>query len=71
MYVTMARELAAVGHLAFRFDLSGIGDSASRGEGLSPNEAHLADVSEALDWLMESCDVHEVVLIGLCADCSS
>src|SRR5215471_18635799 len=67
MYVTMARELAASGYLAFRFDFSGIGDSASRGGGLSPIETHLADVSEALDWLTASCDVHEAVLIGLCS----
>jgi len=67
MYVTMARGLAALGHLAFRFDFSGIGDSASRGDGLNPLEAHLADVSEALDWLTASCDVNEVVLIGLCS----
>ena len=67
MYVTMARELAALGHLAFRFDLSGIGDSASRGDGLSPIEAHHADLSEALDWLTAKYNVNEVVLIGLCS----
>jgi pimeloyl-ACP methyl ester carboxylesterase len=67
MYVTMARELAATGHLAFRFDLSGIGDSASRGDGLSPLEVHREDVSEALDWLTVHCDVREAVLIGLCS----
>jgi pimeloyl-ACP methyl ester carboxylesterase len=67
MYVTMARELAGLGHLAFRFDLSGIGDSVSRGDGLGPLEAHQADVSEALDWLMANCNVNEVVLIGLCS----
>lgn len=67
MYVKMARDLAALGYLAFRFDFSGIGDSASRGDGLSPIEAHKADLSEALDWLTASCNVNEVVLIGLCA----
>jgi hypothetical protein len=66
MYVKMARELAALGHLAFRFDLSGIGDSASRGDSLNPIETHQADVSQALDWLTASCDVNEAVLIGLC-----
>jgi dienelactone hydrolase len=67
MYVTTARELAALGHLAFRFDFSGIGDSASRGDGLSPIEAHQEDLSEALDWLTASYNVDEVVLIGLCS----
>ena len=63
MYVKMARDLAALGYLAFRFDFSGIGDSASRGDSLSPIEAHQADVSEALDWLTASCDVDEVNII--------
>jgi len=67
MYVTMARELAALGHLVFRFDFSGIGDSAPRGGTLNPVDAHQADVSEALDWLTASCDVNEAILIGLCA----
>jgi len=67
MYVKMARELAGMGHLTFRFDFSGIGDSASRGDHLNPIEAHQADLAEALDWLTTSCDVNEVVLIGLCA----
>lgn len=67
MYVTMARELAALGHLVFRFDFSGIGDSAPRGGTLNPIDAHQADVSEALDWLTASCDVNEAILIGLCA----
>jgi len=66
MYVTMARELAALGHLTFRFDFSGIGDSLGRGD-LSPIEAHQADVSQALDWLTAHHDVREFVLIGLCA----
>jgi len=67
MYVKMARELAAMGHLVFRFDFSGIGDSPPRGDILNPIEAHQADLSEALDWLTASCDVNEVILIGLCA----
>ncbi len=67
MYVKMARDLAALGYLAFQFDFSGIGDSAGRDDGLSPIEAHKADLSEALDWLTASYDVSEVVLIGLCA----
>jgi pimeloyl-ACP methyl ester carboxylesterase len=67
MYVTIARELSALGHLVFRFDFSGIGDSAPRGGTLNPVDAHQADVSEALDWLTASCDVNEAILIGLCA----
>lgn len=67
MYVTMARDLAKLGHLVFRFDFSGIGDSAGRDDSLSPTDAHQADLADALDWLTENCDVQDVVLIGLCA----
>ena len=66
MYVTMARELAALGHIVFRFDFSGIGDSAPRRDTLKPIDAHQADLSEALDWLTASRDIHDVVLVGLC-----
>jgi pimeloyl-ACP methyl ester carboxylesterase len=67
MYVKMARELAALGHIVFRFDFSGIGDSPTRGDIHNPIEAHQADLSEALDWLTASYGVNEVILIGLCA----
>lgn len=67
MYVAMARRLAAAGHLVLRFDFSGIGDSRSRTDGLSPVAACLADVQDALDWLTQSCNASEVVLVGLCS----
>lgn len=67
MYVTMARKFAASGHISFRFDFSGVGDSASRGGGLTPLQSCLKDVAEAIDWLEASHQVDEIVLIGLCA----
>jgi hypothetical protein len=67
MYVTMARRLAGAGHVVLRFDFSGIGDSRSRTDGLSPMAACMADVREALDWLAASHGVSEAVLVGLCS----
>jgi pimeloyl-ACP methyl ester carboxylesterase len=67
MYVTMARELAAMGHVSFRFDFSGLGDSASREGDLAPLQAWQKDLSEALDWLVDAYNLDEVVLIGLCS----
>src|ERR1700683_3003922 len=52
MYVTLARALAEAGYQVLRFDLSGIGDSKCRGDGLSPLEGVLADVREVVDWLV-------------------
>jgi pimeloyl-ACP methyl ester carboxylesterase len=67
MYVTMARELAAMGHVSFRFDFSGLGDSASWEGDLAPLQAWQKDLSEALDWLVDTYNLDEVVLIGLCS----
>jgi len=67
MYVTMARRLAAAGHAVLRFDLSGIGDSASRSGSLEPGAAAKADVASALDWLSETRGIKTAVLLGLCS----
>jgi dienelactone hydrolase len=67
MFVTMARALARSGRMALRFDLSGIGDSEPRLDGLSPVEACLADIKDALDWLEQERQVRKVVLVGLCS----
>ena len=52
MYVTLARTLAKVGFQVLRFDLSGIGDSKRREDGLSLLDGALADVREVVDWLV-------------------
>jgi len=64
IYVTLSRRLAALGFRVLRFDLSGIGDSPSRGDGLPPVEAAVADLNEALDWFAGADG--RVVLMGLC-----
>ena len=52
IYVTLSRRLAALGYRVLRFDMSGIGDSLSRGDGLPPTEAAIQDIKDALDWFV-------------------
>ena len=67
MHVELARALADLGYPVLRFDLSGIGDSDKRSDGLAPLDACLADVREAADWLEASHGHKRLVLIGLCS----
>lgn len=67
MYVTFARMLAERGHVAARFDASGIGDTPPAPDGASPVQAFLADIRTVLDWLQQTQGVQRVVLMGLCS----
>jgi pimeloyl-ACP methyl ester carboxylesterase len=67
MYVRLARMLASEGHLVVRFDLSGLGDSEPRPDGLPPFAAALADIREVLDSLAETRGISQFVLVGLCS----
>lgn len=67
MNVLLARELAQAGFPCLRFDLSGIGDSEPRADGLPLLEAAIADIREALDWLAATRKAERFVLFGLCA----
>jgi pimeloyl-ACP methyl ester carboxylesterase len=64
IYVTLSRRLASLGYSVLRFDMSGIGDSLSRGDGLPPIDAAIQDIEDALDWFVG--DNGQVVLMGLC-----
>lgn len=67
MYVALSRTLAAAGYTVLRFDLSGIGDSDPRAEGLTPLASNLTDIGEALDWLGTVRQASRIILIGLCS----
>jgi len=67
LHVQLARTLARIGVTVLRFDMSGIGDSPNRDDVLTPLEAAMADIREALDWLTATKQIRRVVLMGLCA----
>jgi uncharacterized protein len=66
MWVTLSRRLAEAGHVVFRFDFSGIGDS-DRADGGNLIDSALGEIREALEWLTQSGHADEFVLLGLCA----
>src|SRR5690606_31730993 len=67
LHVELARALSAAGCTSLRFDLSGIGDSEKRSDGLPPLDASLADIREAADWLQATRGVDQLILVGLCS----
>ena len=67
LFVDVARRLAALGFLVFRFDLSGKGDSETQKEGLPEKERILADIRGAIDFLAKGEALEKFVLIGSCS----
>lgn len=65
--VDIARCAASAGFSAFRFDLSGLGDTAPRVPPLGVVESAVADVREALDYLGANHGFRSFVLLGLCS----
>jgi alpha-beta hydrolase superfamily lysophospholipase len=69
MWVTLARRWARLGYRSVRFDLSGLGDSGTRGgqgRGQLRVPEHFEDVSEMVAHVSPH-DQSNVVLIGLCS----
>jgi len=67
LHVHLARRLAAKGLRVLRMDLSGIGDSESRRDGLSAVDGVQEDVREAMDALARHAQAREFVLFGICS----
>lgn len=67
LYVSLARRLAAEGHVAFRFDFSGIGDSESRKDALPFVESAPAETRAGMDLLQGKFGIDRFLLIGLCS----
>jgi len=66
IWVDLARRLAAQGIASFRFDLSGLGDSAPRNDLSGDDERAVQDLQEALDWLANTVG-QRFVLLSLCS----
>lgn len=68
LYVKLARKFAAMGFLAVRFDLSGIGDSVLPGAATADtNELYAQDTRAVMDHLAEAHGIKDFILMGLCS----
>lgn len=67
LHVTMARDLAGLGLVSFRIDFSGIGDSPAGGKLLSVEERWVNETQEAMDYLMQTRNIKEFILVGNCS----
>lgn len=67
LYVTLARRLAGLGVRSLRFDLSGIGDSLQRTDGVPADEGAVDDIRAAMDAMIASYGPSPFVAIGLCS----
>ncbi len=70
LYVSLARDLAARGYPAFRFDVGGLGDGMAA-PGRMENEVYskdsVADVQAAMTFLTSIRGVQRFVLVGICS----
>jgi pimeloyl-ACP methyl ester carboxylesterase len=66
LHVRLARELAAAGFRACRFDLSGRGDSEVRRDGLAFLESSVAEIGTVMDYLGKT-GSRRFVLMGICS----
>jgi alpha-beta hydrolase superfamily lysophospholipase len=70
MYVELARRWAARGYVVLRFDLAGLGDSATRA-GAESNQVYppdaLHDVRSAIEFMRGRLHVRNITLVGVCS----
>ena len=66
LFVDLARRLAELGFTTLRFDLSGLGDSASRSDG-SDEARWTEDMKSAMTLLQDKHQARSFVVLGLCS----
>jgi pimeloyl-ACP methyl ester carboxylesterase len=70
MYVSLSRELAAVGFSAFRFDVAGLGDSRAPPGGKENalySRGSILDVQQAMTFLARTIGAERFILFGICS----
>lgn len=67
VHVDLARRLASVGFVAFRFDLGGVGDSQLPNSSGSFEDRAVGEIQEAMNFLTVRKGASEFVLMGLCS----
>ena len=67
LHVRMARSMAELGFVVFRFDFSGHGDSRNRRDHLPFEESSVAETQDAMDLIGKEKGIEEFVLMGICS----
>lgn len=67
LYVSLARRLAAEGHLVLRFDFSGVGESEARHDGMRFEESGVLEAQQAMDLLAATRGAERFVVAGICS----
>ncbi len=67
LHVRLARRLAQAGFVVLRFDLSGLGDSAPREDGLPYHRSRVGETVEAMDHVAALRGIDRFVILGLCS----
>jgi len=70
LFLSLARRWAPKGVMVLRLDLCGLGDSpaaAGQPDNIVYSHRALAEVSQAVDWLLDNSGLQRCTLLGLCA----